>query len=488
MDVNELLEDIMKETGERRKVFDYPIQSTRKRHIISQMLPVTIQIYDQTMPAFSRISNGETITTTGYLVDYNAMGPMDKIRRWEEKYNLPLHDGLKLMSFFAETTHIPTEVMVVCPIQHTILSGLPHELVLKKLGDHGYKRYFVLEDFKETILKPQGDLVKLPTLSLKGMVKSMVEVSPSFNPSNPLDAHSIRALFSPFIGCNVSQNEVDGIGSSYMADANLSAQLRELERIITSSDYSIPLSHLGTINNVRGDYRDFLRLRKEKLGKLRLISWNIPAGNLGVVKNSEFNYATHKEIIMPEKRRDLEGNLDLQQSILLYNITDKTLPSSQLSEIVLEADQQILDLLGKGHKEIIPDIMEAKRLPVQVAKLGSFYYAFNHDKEFVLKMVRETVMHNIEDMVHKEILEKLTGKRRMRAESSYDASVPHGIRIAIMGSDETEQGIMDRFCKILGVSQKRAKKMFEEMHKEAFIYTHDGIHYRLTDWHGFKLK
>ena len=478
MDADSLIREVKEATGETRRYFDFHEINVNKYNLFSQQLPIPNQLFKQLSEKLFKTNTGETVKVLGYLEPVRIKYLDKAIMKWE-KFNPNFQNGFRTYSLFAEYSKLPTEVLVVSPVELSPVTDLPNTLTLMKKGRlNTGKEVFYLKDFEPDFLKVECTPLGFPVINLKDMQKSIIEMSSL----STIDKHLLNSILSPYIGSDCFKGHfINGMGSSYISKFRLTEDLRKINNVLNKSTFGMPLSHFGIINHLTGEIGEINKIREGLAGrslinKFKTLSWNLPSmPDYENLKKSEFKYAIDGEIGIYEPR-NLANNVDFQHSILFYNILDKPVKQDVFDKAMVETYEIILDYLGKDEKNLIFKIMDKDNISIQISRIISYFHPFAKDEEETIKYAHETTMHNIEDVLEKIHLDATSTERTFELEVDTEPKV----RLAFYSSDRTKMGFIEKYMERTGYSEKRAQQVFQELQSKGLIFSGDNVHFFWT--------
>lgn len=485
----------------QQKLNFFELTDARDSDIPTHRLPIVKAIFSTTVKALHNSQRGQTVSVEGYLEPlYSNKALSEKIFRFASKADVA-SIGFKTYNFYAEPSRKPTEVIVLASsgLGVDVSPDLPYSLKLEMVGrleeKDDCKSILMLKDEPEpTILKIPKIELPFPLLSLKELRKGLAEVS-SLSRG---DEHVCNSLISPFIGSDFFNKKliVDGIGSSYMQNSGLQADVGKLNDILKTSAYGLSLEQFGVFNISAGlaEDMDKMRTNSQTLQKFRTLSWNMPTSKeVNNLKLSEFRYKS--EAFNIDSGRDIRNNIALQHSLAYYAIIkNKAVKQSVYDESLLKAITYINSL--KEAKDIVFDIIiDEIKLPSQVGRMLSFFTAFDASDSDLVKLAKSTLITGIDstadDIValkSEHMTDEFGGVGYISKKHTLGKGVPLGVWSAIFSSDRTKDSIVEKIMDKFGWSAKRAEEQLTQLHEEGQIICPDGVHYRLLSETKYNLR
>lgn len=483
-------EDLAQLQEYQQKMDFFTIVDPSSKKVQTFRLPIIKNIVSTTLRSLHGSSIGDIITVDGYLEYLYAHKVLaEKIFKFAQKNEIASNEGFKTYEFYAESSKVPTDVIVLAPsnFNSDVSPDLPYTLKFENIGRiydaTECKSVFLLKDDpKPTILKIPKIDAPFPILNLKDLRKGLSEVS-SLSVG---DEHVCNSLLSPFVGSDFFKKNiiVDGIGSSFIQNDGLGTDVQKLNDLLKNSSYGLSLEQFGVLNiSSKGlvEQIDKMRGSKEALQKLRVLSWNMPTSkDANNLKLSEFKYKS--EPINIEAKRDILNNVAFQHSLAYYALLkNKTVQQSTYDEAL----KKILDYVSSFKSEgdaVFERIIDNNQLPVQIGRIASFYAAF--DTPNIVELTKNT----IETGVDSTIYDVVPSDNRPKEKTLGEENIPLGVWAAIFASDRTHEGIIEKFMSRFGWSQKRAEEQLRHLHEKGRIISPDGVHYRLLNETKFNLK
>lgn len=466
-----------------RILYDFPQMKKSKEHLISQHLPFPKKLHDNFINPLSRTINGQVVKTQGYFSQCSLSITKEIIKskslqEFQNQHNLYFGDGSFTYKLDSSLYGIESDIYVISSASMKPDIGQFYIVTLKKLKELNRGHLFYLQDYEPSFIRmPESDL-DFPVLNLKHMRKYLLEVSPSIK-----NEHVGNAILSNYVGSETSKNKVDGVGSSYIA-SNVKQDLIKIRDCLYGD--KIRVQDFGVHNVFAGTMQEIDALRAQSMGKFRNISWNIRSySDLENLKGAEFKYTLGSVGLDIQDTRDLGNNQGFIQSLLFYINKDKILPANFYGKIINTTLKEILEWCDKGEENMISKLISGN-IDIQVARIGSYYLSFDTTEDFIIKNVKETISHNIGDIIEQLQKQKMFGiqaKGGVELEKEVDIK----IKFAFYASDGSEQGIIESFMDKCGYAEKRAKEILNELKEKGLLFF-DGNRYRWTHEANINLK
>ncbi|MBN2101722.1 MAG: hypothetical protein JW716_02525 [Candidatus Aenigmarchaeota archaeon] len=466
--INGFYEELIEEIGERRILFDYPIG---KKSNVSEKIPLVREIYQENISKLNHCQTNETIKVDGYLERNNNKIDINLLKKWEKAHDISFHAGCKIYNYYAESSFLDMQVFIVCNSSLTPSTEMPNELVLTRLSGLGlksldYKQYFLLKEFNPTVIKPPKTLPPFPLMPLKRIIKSFAEISTLSNN----DEHIVNSLISPYVGTNFTL-KTDGIGCSYVQDKGISDDLNIIHKALNNTEIGLPLSNFGIINFLKEDLVNIERQRARN-NKLRTISWNMASDSIDNIIHSEFKYNNDNEIIGIENVRDLDFNIQLQNSLLYYNIKDKKINEKEFRAIHSDVLEKIYELYGSDRSNVL-QYMDEKNLDIHIGRMQSFFTAFFQDDiDKIKKEIIDSTTRNFDSVLAYEDTKHSYSENPEIAShrSEFEKKTYPRVRLAFINANGDKNTFIEELGRLLGWSEKKALEEFTRLYNGGYIY------------------
>ncbi len=463
----------------QQKLDYFRISNPKHLNFSINKLPIVLKIHSTTMDKFHNSTIGSKITVDGYLEPYFPKKMETRtILKYLETHGFQVNEGFRTYAFYAVSSKIPTEVIIIAPREYefVINSEMPHTLKIINLKRIKYQTIALLQDVPEPItLKIPPIETPYPVLTLKEIRKCITQISSLDSP----DKQIIDALIAPNIGSDFVKKhvETDGIGSSYVHNKTVEQDVTLLNNMLKESSSGLSLQDYGIINISNKHNSHLLNIKRRDplvLKMCNVFSWDIPSSlNRNNLPLSE--YRMNPEGINIIDTKDIQNNTALQYSILHYGLLRKGLVSTTTHDMICKKLIDNVSELMQDKTNSINKIMDINSLPKQAGRVVSFYKKFNIPN--ALDVAYKSIDDGIDSILQDDVF-------LMNCKESHQLSTEN-IPIDIMKAyhscpKKTKDNIIEHIMERTGWSEKRAEKAFDELVENGTFTAYDNVHYRFT--------